>query len=328
MRLQAAPGVRRILPALALGFACSAHAGPSDPMAWLQRATQAARQASYEGVYVHTNGDRISTVRVTHITGAGEEHERIEPLDGPDTLEIVRRNDEMICYFPDAKTVRLDRRVTAHFFPALLSASSPEAIAASYDLKLGKTESALGFDCRWIRLEPRDHMRYAQAMCAETQSGLVVRAKTFNAQNQVIEQYTFTDLKIGPQVARNDVKSLFEARIKRWITDAQPREEAKSVDTGWTVNDPPPGFRKVTELRRSLPGRTAPVSQLVYSDGVASVSVFVEANATPPRTQEASSEDGTTTFFVRPLGDMVVSVLGEVPLATAQQVARSVAHRQ
>jgi sigma-E factor negative regulatory protein RseB len=83
----------------------------------------------------------------------------------------------------------------------------------------------------------------------------------------------------------------------------------------------------VTELRRSLPGRSAPVSQLVYSDGVASVSVFVEANAVPPRTQEGSSEDGTTTFFVRPLGDMVVSVLGEVPLATAQQVARSVAHR-
>ena len=319
-------GGRRWIPALALGVACGVQAAPDDAAGWLARAIQAARQASYEGTYAHSNGDRTSAVRITHVNVGNEERERIEPLDGP-PLEIVRRNDEMICYFPDAKTVRLDRRVTAHFFPALLSASSPEAVAASYDVKLGKTESALGFDCRWIRLEPRDTLRYAQAMCAETHSGLVVRAKTFNAQNQVIEQYTFTDLKIGPQVGRNDVKSLFEARIKRWITDAQPREEAKSVDTGWTVNDPPPGFRKVTELRRSLPGRATPVSQLVYSDGVASVSVFVEPNGAPQRSQEASSEDGTTAFFVRPMGDMVVSVLGEVPLATAQQVARSVAHR-
>lgn len=319
-------GGRRWLPALALGVACGAQAAPDDAAAWLSRAIQAARQASYEGTYAHSNGDRTSAVRITHVNVGNEERERIEPLDGP-PLEIVRRNDEMICYFPDAKTVRLDRRVTAHFFPALLSASSPEAVSASYDVKLGKTESALGFDCRWIRLEPRDNLRYAQAMCAETHSGLVVRAKTFNAQNQVIEQYTFTDLKIGPQVAASDVKSLFEARIKRWITDSQPRDEAKSVDTGWTVNDPPPGFRKVTELRRSLPGRSAPVSQLVYSDGVVSVSVFVEPNGTPQRTQEGSSVDGTTAFFVRPMGDMLVSVLGEVPLATAQQVARGVAHR-
>jgi len=326
MSLPLRVGGRRWLPALALGVACGAQAAPDDAAGWLARAIQAARQASYEGTYAHSNGDRTSAVRITHVNVGNEERERIEPLDGP-PIEIVRRNDEMVCYFPDAKTVRLDRRVTAHFFPALLSASSPEAVAASYDVKLGKTESALGFDCRWIRLEPRDNLRYSQAMCAETHSGLVVRAKTFNAQNQVIEQYTFTDLKIGPQVARNDVKSLFEARIKRWITDSQPREEEKSVDTGWTVNDPPPGFRKVTELRRSLPGRSAPVSQLVYSDGVVSVSVFVEPNGTPQRTQEASSEDGTTTFFVRPMGDMLVSVLGEVPLATAQQVARSVAHR-
>jgi sigma-E factor negative regulatory protein RseB len=75
-----------------------------------------------------------------------------------------------------------------------------------------------------------------------------------------------------------------------------------------------------------MPGRAQPVSQIVLSDGVASLSVFVEANA-PPRSAEASSEDGTTTFFVRPMGENLVTVLGEVPLATAQQVGRSVARR-
>ena len=326
MRSEVSPGVRRILPALALGFACSAHGAPSDPLAWLQRAAQAARQASYEGVYVHTNGDRVSTVRVTHVNQGGEEHERIEPLDGPNALEIVRRNDEMFCRFPDAKTVRLDPRITNRFFPSIV-ASSAETIAASYDVKLGKTERVLGHECQWIRLDPRDGLRFAQRLCSEVNSGLILRAKVLNDQKQVIEQYTFTDLRIGPGVGRTDLKSVFRARNRQWISDGQPRDEAATIESGWSVTKAPAGFQKVAELKRTLPGRTQPVSQIVLTDGLASMSVFVEANTSPARTGEASSEDGTTTFFVRPMGDLMVTVLGEVPLNTAQIVGRSVARR-
>jgi sigma-E factor negative regulatory protein RseB len=317
--------IRAAAGAVAL-VACAAQAAPGeDPLAWLQRATQAARSASYAGTFVHTNGDRTSTVRVTHSFVGNDEHERIEPLDGP-AYEIVRKNDEMFCYFPDAKTVRLDRRVTARFFPAVLS-GAPSAIAASYDVKLGPTERVLGHECRWIRLEPRDAMRHGQAVCSEVATGLVIRARTFNDRRQPIEHYTFTDLRIGPQAAPTNVKSIFEARVKRWMSDSQPREETKTLDTGWGVTNAPAGFFKVAELQRSLPGRQHPVSQLVYSDGLASLSVFVEPNKGPSRSAEASNEDGATTFFVRPMGETLVSVLGEVPLATAQQVARSVARR-
>ena len=96
---------------------------------------------------------------------------------------------------------------------------------------------------------------------------------------------------------------------------------------GWQVQRVPTGFHKIAELKRTLPGRPSPVAQLVYTDGLATLSVFVEPNAPPARTAEVSSENGTTSFFVRPVGEYVVTVLGEVPLATAQQVARSVVHR-
>jgi sigma-E factor negative regulatory protein RseB len=322
----AAAGGRRWLPVLVTGFACAAYAAPpDDALGWLQRAADAARNASYAGTFVHTNGERMSTIRVTHVKTDGQEHERIEALDGP-PYEIVRRDDEMFCYYPDAKTVRLDRRVNARFFPSLFRAPA-EVIGQSYDVKLGNVEHVLGYDCRWILLEPHDAKRFPERLCSEVGTGLVVRARTMSLQGQVLEQYTFTDLKLGPHVARGDVKSIFEARVKQWITDARPREEAKGVDTGWTVEKLPAGFEKMTELRRTLPGRPHPVSQLIYSDGLASLSVFVEPNGAPTRTREASSEDGTTTFFARPMGDQLVTVLGEVPLATAEQVAASVAHR-
>jgi sigma-E factor negative regulatory protein RseB len=317
---------RRLLPAFALGLACTAQAAPGDPMAWLQRAIEASRQASYVGTYVHTNGDRTSTVRVAHVNAGGEEHERIEPLDAA-THEIVRRNDDMFCRFPDAKTVRLDPRITNRFFPAILAAPA-EVVAASYEVRLGKTERVLGFECQWIRLTPRDKMRFEQRVCSEVGTGLVLRAKTFD-QRHVIEQYTFTELKIGPGVVRTDLlKSIFQARTREWQGDGEPRDEAISAETGWTVARPPAGFRKVAELKRTLPGRTAPVSQIVLTDGVASLSVFVEPNAAPERTAEVSTEDGTTAFYVRPVGELLVTVLGEVPLATAQQVGRSVVSRR
>jgi sigma-E factor negative regulatory protein RseB len=158
-------------------------------------------------------------------------------------------------------------------------------------------------------------------------TGLILRSKTMNESGQVIEQYTFTDLKLGPQVARTDLKSIFRARNRQWLTDGQPRDEVTSAQTGWVLAKAPAGFQKVTELKRTLPGRAQPVSQLVFTDGLASLSVFVEPNTSPARSAEASSEDGTTTFHVRPFGDHLVTVLGEVPPATAREVARNVARR-
>lgn len=316
---------RRSAPAVALVAALGAHAAPADPLAWLQRASQAARQASYEGVYVHINGERTATIRVSHVNAGGEEHERIEPLDDA-SLDIVRRNDETLCRFPDDKTVRLDPRIANRFFPNILGASA-EAIAASYDVKLGAVERVLGYECQWIRLDPRDQQRYSQRLCSERSSGLVVRARTLNGQQQVIEQYTFTELKLGPQVVKSDLKTIFRARSRQWQSEGKMRDEAISSDTGWAVQRLPAGFQKIAELKRNMPGRPAPVSQMVYTDGLATLSIFVEPNATPPRAAEAASEDGTTAFFVRPVGDFVVSVLGEVPPATAQQIARSVTRR-
>ncbi|HET7731054.1 MAG TPA: MucB/RseB C-terminal domain-containing protein [Usitatibacter sp.] len=326
MSVRVAAPTRRLLPALAFGVACSAQAAPNvDPLAWLQRAAQAARQTSYEGVYVHTNGERISTVKVTHVVNGGDEHERIEPLDDA-SLEIVRHNGETLCRFPDAKTVRLDPRITNRFFPNVL-ASSADTIAASYEVKLGKTERVLGYQCQWIRLEPRDSSRYAQRLCSELGSGLVVRAKTLNEQHHVIEQYTFTELRMGPQVGRTDLKTIFRARNRQWISDGQIRDEAASADSGWVAQRVPAGFQKIAELRRTMPGRSQPVAQMVFTDGLANLSIFVEPNSSPARANEAASEDGTTAFFVRPVGDHLVSVLGEVPPATVQQVARGVARR-
>ena len=107
------------LPLVALCAALPALANPGiDPLTWLQRAAASARQTTYAGTVMHMQGERTATSRITHVFVAGTEHERIESLDGP-RREIVRRDDQLQCYFPDAKTIRIDRRVTARFFQRL-----------------------------------------------------------------------------------------------------------------------------------------------------------------------------------------------------------------
>ncbi|HEX4944743.1 MAG TPA: MucB/RseB C-terminal domain-containing protein [Usitatibacteraceae bacterium] len=319
MRRQAAA-----LASLALGAGLAAVADPgSDPVTWLQRAATSARQTTYAGTVMHMQGERTATSRITHVFVSGSEHEKIESLDGP-RREIVRHDDQMQCFFPDAKTIRIDRRVTAKFFPSLVGGPM-EAIAENYKLALGNVERVLGQDCQWILLDPKDALRYAQRLCAEVGSGLLLRAKTLGAKQQVLEQYAFTDLRVGRDVSRGEVKSTFLPQSKDWRRDVQPPDEPNHASTGWSVALPPPGFRLVGEMQRKLPNRAHPVTQLVLSDGIATMSVFIEPMSNPPRTAEAANEDGALSVFVRPMGENIVTVLGEVPPSAAQQVGRSIA---
>jgi sigma-E factor negative regulatory protein RseB len=316
-------GLAAALPVAAFLAGLPAAAAPGgDALALLEKAATSARQTTYAGTVVHMSGDRTSTTRVTHLFYGGAEHEKIEALDG-DRREIVRHNEEMQCFFPDAKTVRIDRRVTARFFPSIVS-GAPQAIAEHYRVKLGGVERVLGRECQWIHLDPKDALRFAQRLCAELGSGLLLRAKTLGPRQEVLEHFTFTELRTGPQVSRSELKSTFHAQSRDWRRDNQAAG-TRSAATGWQVANPPPGFRLVSEMQRPFPNRPQPVSHLVFSDGLATMSVFVEPQSNPVRPAEATNEDGALSVFVRPMGDMQVTVLGEVPPAAAQQVGRSVA---
>jgi sigma-E factor negative regulatory protein RseB len=316
-----------VLPALALLAGSPALADPSsEALSWLQRAASSARQANYSGTIMHTQGERTSTSRLTHLVVAGIEHERIEALDGP-RREVVRRGDELQCFFPDAKTIRIDRRVTARFFPSLIS-GPVEAIAEGYHLKLGEVERVAGMDCQWIHLDPKDALRYAQRLCAELGTGLLLRAKTLGHQKQVLEHYAFMDLRLGSDVSRKELKSTFKSQSRDWRRDEQRVTDPAAGTAGWAVATPPPGFRLVGEMQRTLPNRAQPVTQLVISDGFAAMSVFVEPLPGQPQPGEVTSVEGSLSVFARPMGEHLVTVLGEVPPAAAQQVGRSVVRQQ
>jgi sigma-E factor negative regulatory protein RseB len=200
-------------------------------------------------------------------------------------------------------------------------------VADNYTISVTGSERVADHECRVILLTPKDKMRYGHRFCAEVSSGLPLRARTLSETNEALESFAFTELKIGGSFNRDRVRSRYAVKSKNWKVDHSAFSIADTpADTGWVLTHQPPGFRKMTELTRSFAGRSTKVSHIVYSDGLAAVSVFIEPM---PRTRPAQSlsHQGAVHIYTRTVSDYMVTVLGETPAATVVQIANSLEYR-
>jgi len=308
----------RAWPALLLVIAGAAVAQSPETQAWLRKIQDATRNLSYSGTFVYAHGGRSETSRITRLAAA--DTERLEVLDGM-PRELVRTKDTVRCYLPESKVVKLERRTPDRTFPALL----PEklgAISQNYDISLGETRRIGGFECQAVVLTPKDNLRYGYRLYADTASGMLVRAVTVDASGSPVEQFTFTQLAIG-RVTPEMVKSRHAAASWR-VEDAQA---APTKLAGWGLSAELPGFHKIVELTRRM-GESKPVGQVVYSDGLAAVSVFIEPlqpRREPARTGLASL--GAIHIYTREVANHMVTVVGEAPAASVQRIANAVEYR-
>jgi len=306
-----------VVVALASG---AAQAQSPETLGWLRKMHDATQKLSYTGTFVYQNGPRSETSRITRYVDASGDIEKLEVLDGM-PREIVRTKDTVRCYLPGLRLVKVDRR-TERDFPALL----PEritALARHYDISLGETRRIANFDCQAVVLKPRDNLRYGYRLYADTNSGMLLRAVTVDAAGEQVEQFTFTQLTIGG-VSREMVKSRHASRS--WRTE--DTEAAPARLAGWGLSSELPGFQKISELKRRL-GESRSAGQVVYSDGLAAVSVFIESlegRSDPVRTGLSSM--GAIHIYTREVANHMVTVVGEAPAASVQRIANAVEYRR
>jgi sigma-E factor negative regulatory protein RseB len=310
---------------VALGIAAPAlgaeGAAPQDGIAWLNKMANASRQLNYVGTFVYRHGNQTETSRIAHYVNlAGGEFEKMETLDGP-VREVIRTNDQVVCYLPETKTVIIEKR-GKRSFPAMLP-DRLTGLTENYTVRVEGRDRVAGHDCQVIVLEPKDNLRYGRRFCADVTSGLPLRARTYNEKKEPLESFAFTEVRLGGSFNHEAVKSRYSAISRNWKIDQSgfPGAEVPS-DTGWVLTREPAGFRKLTELKRSIAGRTAMVSHIVYSDGLAAVSVFIEP-LPKARIAHSLSHQGAVNIFTRPVADHMVTVLGEAPAATVMQIANS-----
>lgn len=319
--------------ATTLTTAATATTAP-DAQSWLVRASAAARTASYSGIYVYTSAGIAETARVTRLRTANGDAERIESLDGA-RREVVRRGDEIHYFFVDSKTVRVDRRVSGRGFPDFLP-QDPSILAAHYAIEVGPVDRAAGRAVQVIRLRARDASRYTQEIWVDHQSGLPVKRRVIDERGEIVEQFVFTELSIGERVNPRHAMPSRRTGYAGWTVENTSVEEARTAGPGpvaqASVAAPPfpeprmlpPGFRKLTQVSRMLPGHDRPVMHTVYSDGIATLSVFIDPDVTRVVGHEGVSQRGAVGVITRAAGDRAVITVGELPPATLRKVADSI----
>ncbi len=298
---------------------------PPAGVAWLQKIASAARKLNYTGTFVYQYGTQVETSRIWHYVDASGEYEKLETLDGP-AREVIRNNDEVLCYYPDSKTVKVEKRRPKPF-PALV----PEhltALTEYYNIRIGDRERIAGYEAQSLILEPKDGLRYGHKFWADVDTGLLLKARMMNERRETVEQFAFTQLTIGGVFDKEALKSNYNAHVPGWSLDSANPAEPATVDTGWVVTSYPAGFKKILETKRTLPGRPSPVSHIVYSDGLAAISIFIEPMGPERRSVHGISHQGAINIYSRPLAEHMVTVLGEAPSATVVQIGKSVAAKQ
>jgi sigma-E factor negative regulatory protein RseB len=153
-----------------------------------------------------------------------------------------------------------------------------------------------------------------------------VKARVLDERSEVVEQVAFTDLAIGTHIDPEMVKPTWSSAPPDWQVRQSGPADAELKETGWSVTRLPPGFTKIVEGFRHLPGKRHPVAHLVYSDGLVAVSVFVEPAGGAPH-PTGLNQQGGFNVYVRQQDDNLVTVLGEVPVVTVRQIAHSVSRR-
>jgi sigma-E factor negative regulatory protein RseB len=311
--------LQRAFPVVILLFWGAAQAQSPEALEWLRKIHAATQKLSYSGTFVYQQGNRTEASRITHYVDAAGDIEKLEVLEGS-PREIIRTRNVVRCYLPDSRVVKVERREADRGFPALLP-EQVNALAQHYDIALGDSTRVAGFDCRAVLLTPRDNLRYGYRLYADKATGMLLKAVTFDAAGDV-EQFMFTQIALG-NVTREMVRPRYAGAPSWRVEDAAP---ARASLAGWGLSSELPGFHKVVELKRRI-GDSKPVGQVVYSDGLAAVSVFIEPlEGRSARTGLASM--GAIHIYTREVANHMVTVVGEAPAVSVQRIADAVEYRR
>ena len=299
----------------------------------LQKTAYAARELNYQGVFVYQNGKQTRSVQITHVNNSGQEMTRNLVLDNsvqPDKpREVYSQGNDIVIFHSknetnNPTTMVIEKRRGQNLFPAMLP-TDLQAIKTSYSARLGTIEIIAGRGAQVIELIPNDAFRYSYKIWADTEFGLLLKMTLLDKKKQTLEQIEFNQLSM---LNSQDV-NWFQPKIdvkKNYVTEDVAT--VNHVDTNWIVAELPTGYTKVDHVLLNLPGKTVPVDQMIFSDGIASVSLFIEPITKSMHPKMGHMLIGSTNICANVIDGYQITVVGEVPEATVMQIAKAVTFKK
>lgn len=298
-----------------------------DAAALIHRVAHATENLTYDGTFVYQRGGQLDAMRIVHKFENGSERERLISLSGP-AREVIRDGSRVTCLFADGGEVMVEKREPRDFLS--LGLSEPvERLRESYIFGVIGRDRVAARDAVVVDIVPKEKNRYAYRLWIDNEYGLLLKSVILDRAGQPLEQIQFVQIDITDTLSDKLFATEIEGTGFTWYTnDAAENTATRVVETsGWTVNWVPAGFQMRNHQVQSMSASAKPVSHMVYSDGLAMVSVFVEELMDSSQPLQGFSSMGAVNAFSRVEKNHQITVVGEVPLPTVRQIASSVQHQ-
>ncbi len=289
-----------------------AQPGPREQLLQME---QASHSLNYELAFIYVSHMGIESLRYRHAVIDHKVYAQLLQMDGP-RREIVQRGEDISYFEPGLEPFTLNARQIVDFIPSVLYADFNQ-LNSSYDfVSVGRTRIANQI-CDVIRIVARDGTRYSYIIWRDVKTKLPLRVDMLDNDGETLEQYRVISFVIN-KGAGDLMKQLINAAMPPSLS--VPTNEKHSFR--WKPNWLPQGMREITQSRRDVPSLNKLVESRLYSDGLFSFSINVshsDKNSLPQLLR-----NGRRTVQTEVRDNMEITVVGELPPATAKRIAASV----
>jgi sigma-E factor negative regulatory protein RseB len=305
-----------------VGWSVSALAEGMDPNDWLNRMAAAVQQTSYEGTVIRIRKGEAEALKVVHTISDGVVHEKVVSQEG-DGLEIIRKGNAVHCILPDSRSVLVDEWDDQSTLFSTLP-SSEVRFGSEYDVVLVREERIAGRQAVLVAIRPHDEYRYGHRIWLDTETAFPLQTQLIDPSGSAIEQVKFADIRLSPSIDPAMLAPSIDISTFRWV-DQQPRHVGHKIDTEWRAAELPRGFRAVATHGETMPGGSDLTTHIVYSDGLANVSVFIAPAG--DNLEEGALQVGESSSYSTVIEGYRVTAVGEVPAMTLEQIATTMMPR-
>lgn len=299
--------------------ALHAEIAPGD---WLKRMAAAVQTTSYEGTVIRIQDGQVEVLKVAHAIDNGVIREKVIAQEGSG-LEIIRVGNEVHSILPHRKSILVEQWGDQSTFFSTLP-SSEIRFGSEYDVAIVRNERVAGRDTMLLAIRPHDAYRYGHRIWLDTETSFPLRTQLIDDDGTAIEEVKFADITFIKEIQASALTPSFSIENFTWLTQTAGHS-ATEIETNWTSDELPAGFRAVATHEELMQGSDERVIHILYSDGLANVSVFIVASD-GNMLAGAARLGGSNSYSIE-IGGHEITAIGEVPALTVETIATTMRRR-
>lgn len=306
-----------------ISFSAVADHPKDDIEKWLAKMHHAAHMINYDGTFVYGQDNEMTTMQIIHSVDENGEYERLISLDGSGR-EVIRSGDTVTCVLPDKNSVVVDKSRPDSEFPPTFPLTIKQ-LSKFYDFHFGQDGMVAGRTAKTLIIQPKDKYRYGHTLWVDAKTGLLLKDHLIGDNKKIVEQFMFTQINYPSVIEKVRLISRSDSKKYTWYeAKDEPAEKNINKSMNWKVMQVPAGFKPGMKRHHKMTVSAMPVEHFVYSDGLSSVSVFVEKQMDKSKNLIGGSTMGAVNAYGRAVGKYHVTVVGEVPHAAVKMIGDSV----